>query len=85
MGNVFEAILRSPEIYSNSYDIKVFIIGMSQIMIENSLDPSMTNKLPQILDYIVTLLNKQKVIETKQINSNNNDDDDSDDDMSGKR
>nr|QES95450.1 armadillo-type fold protein [Philasterides dicentrarchi] len=87
INNVFDLILEKCENYSTNFDIKVFVLGTCSILLQQSFTEHIQQKFPTILDFNITLLKKQEVMEVKKRKGHsmeeNSDDDgeyDSDDD-----
>lgn len=51
-------MLEKCEKYSTGYDVKVFVLGFSNILMDDNMKFEVKDKLPIILDFIVTLLKK---------------------------
>lgn len=59
-GQVVKAMFHNIEYYTTPHDIKIFVVCGSYIMMQNNMLQEMQQFLPQLLDFIVTLLKKQE-------------------------
>jgi importin-8 len=64
---IIQAIIKSAEKYQVSYDRKVLVIGLANIFTMKAVPTSVQTILPQILDTIITCLQKQTSEETKKM------------------
>lgn len=54
-----EYLVQKPAIYHTQYDMKTFIYGFSDILLkEDPILDIIKNKLPEIIDVLVTLLQR---------------------------
>ncbi|KAL4471311.1 hypothetical protein ABPG73_018224 [Tetrahymena malaccensis] len=82
---VIDLCVNKLDMYKRNYDIKLFILSMSKVIVQVSLD---ANKVLKIFDCLISLMMKQKELEQKlekkrklkDDDNNNNSDDEGDDD-----
>ena len=64
---LFTGIIAASGKYQANYDVKVLVIGLSNIMIQSTLPPFLSKSLAKILEVIVNALQRQTVKDAKQL------------------
>eukprot|EP01022_Parablepharisma_sp_SALTPOND_P006054 TRINITY_DN1245_c0_g1_i1.p1 TRINITY_DN1245_c0_g1~~TRINITY_DN1245_c0_g1_i1.p1 ORF type:complete len:948 (+),score=72.74 TRINITY_DN1245_c0_g1_i1:10012-12855(+) len=64
---VFSGLFENAGKYQATYDVKVLVIGLSNLLIQSSLPPYLTSAQPKILDAIVSTLQRQAAKDAKTL------------------
>ncbi len=64
---LIDNIIKDSRQYKLAYDRKVLVVGFANILVQDSLPPSLAKRQPQLLDVIVATLQTESAEETKKL------------------